>query len=328
MLIHTFCLMVLQFHGPPPFQHPPQGPFPHKLHHHHPKPDHSFSPRSSPGPHHRDVVHSQGVYGAIGGSVPSTHVTKSHSLPNPHTPPPYPHLFNRAEMWMHSQPVAMGQNRQPNTYGFPPPRPPPHFHPQPFPSPGHPMGFNPSHPGPKQLGNHRPVRHSFNHDENQGGGHHWGGKRWSVPGYSSFPRPAVPIWGQPPPGHGPLMSEQHGDNAFLSGNGSLSVGDPWSSSWSNLSTISTAPTPRQAPTTSSQPSMHYPASSSSKVIGSAPTESWLSSSADSDGSEPCVGGDLGQLLKSLDISDEHVRALKVSVNLQSKRLCFNLVGTV
>lgn len=287
------------------------------MQHHHPKQDHTFAARSSPGPHHREPMHPPG---AIGSGIPSAH--KSHSLPNPHTPPPYPYLLNRPEMWMHSLPANMGQGRQPNTFGFPPPRPPPAFHPPPpFTSPGQPIGFSPigpPHPGANQkpIGNHRPVRLGSVHDETMihqgggGGGGQWGGKRWSVPGYGSMPRPVVPIWGQPPVPSGPMMPEQappqSGDaSSFLSGN--LSVGDPWSSSWSSQ-TSSTVPAPRQAPPTSSLPPMSFSqvSSSSSNVVTSSTTsESWLSSSGEGD------GGDLGQLLKSLDISDEHARGLKV-----------------
>ncbi len=225
---------------------------------------------------------------------------------------------------MHSLPVNMGQNRQPSTFGFPPPRPPPPFHPPPFPSPGQPVGFNPlgpPHPSSNQkpIGNHRPVRLGSGHDETLhhqggggGGGGQWGSKRWSVPGYGSVARPVVPIWGQPPGPGGQLMTEQplpqSGDgSSFFSGNGSLSMGDPWSSSWSSHAS-SNVPAPHQTPPTSSLSSMSFSqsnASSSDVVTSSTTSDSWLSSSGEGEGES------LGQLLKSLDISDEHARGLKV-----------------
>ncbi len=322
-------VLSLQFHGGPPSFPPNQGPFPAKLQHHHPKQDHAFAARSSPGPHHREPMHPPG---AIGSGIPSTH--KSHSLPNAHTPPPYPYLLNRPEMWMHSLPPNMGQGRQSGSFGYPLPRPPA-FHPPPFPAAGQPIGFNqlgPPHQvsNQKPVGNQRPVRLGPVHDDTMvRGGGQWGGKRRSVPGYGSLPRPVVPVWGQPPGPSGPqLMTEQplpqSGDSSsFLSGNGSLSVGDPWSSSWSN-NISSSAPAPRQAPPTSSLPPMSFsqPSSSSSNVVASSTTpESWLSSSGEGDD-----GGDLGQLLKSLDISDEHARGLKVWSGVNCLCVCSHCPG--
>ena len=308
-----------QLQGPAAFQ-PSQMSYPPKTHQHS-RPE-LFSPHSSTGPPYQEgPIHPHGAYGAIGSSVPSTvshHVTKSHSLPNPHTPPPYPHMFSRPDMWTHSQQAAIGQNRQPNAMGFPPPRPG-NFHPQPFPPSGQPLSFNPGPPlspqqlremGPKHkpVGNHRQGRHGSNQEEQftfQVGGR----QRWSISNFSAIPRPAVPlnpVWGQPS-SQGVLVSDQSGDSGqFLSSGGSLTMNNPWGTSWSNPSNTPVTPPSSSLPTMS----LHFPASSASNVTGSTPAESWLSSSGETEDSEECAG-DLGQLLKSLDISDEHVHALKV-----------------
>ena len=347
--------LVQHFHSSgnaPPFQST-QGPFI-------PRPPHSFYnkttdigspyvPMTSPGTPHGEnhstsVPH--GVYGPVGSNMPMSHSAKSHSLPNPHTPPPHSHLQNAGDVWMQPFAGPVGSHNrqgQPSSMNFPPR--PPNFPPQgpPF----HPsFGFGPG-PSlntphmiqremgqkPNPVGTHRAGRHgsSFD-DQSHMSAHvttHWGGgqKRWSVPGFTSTPRPAVPlhpVWSQqPPPGRGASfipdqpLTDDGNRSQFLTGNGSLSLNDPWGPPpWSSLSLPKLPVSVRQTPPTSSLPPMSIsftPTSSTSK--GSVPTSSdtWLTTSEVGGAlvDRPTGGGDLQQLLKSLDINDEHAHALKV-----------------